>query len=393
MGVVVRQRKGKRGWWVVINRQGRRKSVKCNSRRAAEIVADKIDAMLKLGQSVEALRPAPPPTSALADVPRLRDALPEWIARKERAGDLRGSTPKAYLSRLVTWVFPHELPDGRLLGDLPVNLITREMLGAVILRVKEAGRSLAIIEGLRNPLRGYFAEQIETKTLPGQNPAADLKFFVGKRADKRRLRSLAFFAQEEGPQLIGTAKAMFPRWHPFILTGLLAGLRWGESAALRKTDIDWRRGRIHVQRTYSEKAGAILPCKNNESRVVKASPALLDALRAQVGAVELEAQVKGWDVDQRQLVFPTTSGRIIRHGHFLESVWQPLLSKAGLTYRKYHATRHTYATWLLGDGADLRWVQAQMGHASIGQTADTYGHVQPERHESAVTGLDRYLTT
>ncbi|PYO09697.1 MAG: hypothetical protein DMD75_14930, partial [Candidatus Rokuibacteriota bacterium] len=32
-------------------------------------------------------------------------------------------------------------------------------------------------------------------------------------------------------------------------------------------------------------------------------------------------------------------------------------------------------------------VQQQLGHASIGQTADTYGHVQPERHESAVEAL------
>ena len=35
--------------------------------------------------------------------------------------------------------------------------------------------------------------------------------------------------------------------------------------------------------------------------------------------------------------------------------------------------------------------QRQLGHASIGQTADTYGHVQPERHEAAVKGLDRYV--
>jgi len=33
-------------------------------------------------------------------------------------------------------------------------------------------------------------------------------------------------------------------------------------------------------------------------------------------------------------------------------------------------------------------VQQQLGHASISQTADTYGHVQPERHESAVEALD-----
>ena len=43
----------------------------------------------------------------------------------------------------------------------------------------------------------------------------------------------------------------------------------------------------------------------------------------------------------------------------------PLLAKPGLPYRKYHATRHTFATWLLSEGADLRWLQQQMGHGSI----------------------------
>jgi integrase len=91
------------------------------------------------------------------------------------------------------------------------------------------------------------------------------------------------------------------------------------------------------------------------------------------------------------LVFPTVNGRIIRHGHFRETVWPPLLAKAGLPYRKYHATRHTYATWMLETGPDLRWVQEQMGHASIQQTADTYGHLLPDRHQMAVGAFDRFL--
>jgi integrase len=118
---------------------------------------------------------------------------------------------------------------------------------------------------------------------------------------------------------------------------------------------------------------------------VKASPALLEAMG-------LEGQVNEWTPEQRAVVFPTSYGHVLRYPYFLTNVWRPLLSKAGLPYRKYHATRHSYATWLLADGADLRWVQAQMGHASIGQTADTYGHVQPDRHEAAAMGLDRYLT-
>ena len=70
--------------------------------------------------------------------------------------------------------------------------------------------------------------------------------------------------------------------------------------------------------------------------------------------MDLEGQVKEWTPEQRQLAFPTTVGRIIHYGQFLENVWQPLLAKAGLPYRKYHSTRHTCATWLSSDGADLR---------------------------------------
>jgi integrase len=230
---------------------------------------------------------------------------------------------------------------------------------------------------------------VETREL-ATNPAADLRYFVGKGLQRKR-SVVAYIAQEEGPQLVATAKALWPRQAPFILTGMLAGLRWGESAALYRSDIDWQHGRLHVQRSYSSKSGRIEHPKNGKDRWVKASPALLDALRDHLAAMELEGQVKGWSPEQRQLVFPSVAGRHLNHPHFLDSVWARLLAKAGLPYRKYHSTRHTFATWLLTDGADIRWVSKQMGHASIKQTVDTYGHLQPERHESAVTGLDRYL--
>jgi integrase len=263
----------------------------------------------------------------------------------------------------------------------------------MIRRIRESGRSLAVIEGVRNPLRAYYADLIETKVLPGPNPAADLKHFVGKGAHRKvRAQAASYFAQEEGPLLVATAQAWCPRWSPFILTGLLAGLRWGESAALRRADIDWTRGGLTVARTVSDKGRRIEPCKDHEIRHVKASPVLLAALRAHVDAMTLEGQVRDWDPEARALVFPTTYGNILHYPYFLTRVWRPLLAKAGLPYRRYHGTRHTYATWLLADGADLRWVQSQLGHASVAQTADTYGHVQPDRHEAAAAGLDRYLS-
>jgi integrase len=278
------------------------------------------------------------------------------------------------------------------LGDLRADELTREMIGALIRRVRESGRSLAIVEGLRNPLRGYYRDLIETKQFAGPSPAADLKHFIGRRAQRKAHgRALACFTHEEGPQLFATARGGFPRWYAFLLTGVLAGLRWGASAALYRADIDWTRGRLHVARTFSEKANRVEAPKDGDGRWIAASPALLAALRAHADAVELEGQVKGWTPEQRQLMFPNTLGRITHHGQFSGTVWKPLLAKAWLPQRKYHATRHTYATWMLEGGADLRWVQQQMGHASIEETAGTYGHVSPARHHTASAALDRYL--
>jgi integrase len=165
---------------------------------------------------------------------------------------------------------------------------------------------MAIVEGIRNPLRGFYSDAIETKVLPGPNPAADLKHFIGKRAHRKgKAGSLPYFTQEEAPELAATARALCPRWSAFILTGLLAGLRWGESAALRAGDIDFKRGRIDVQRTWSDKAGRIEAPKDHEGRHVKASPALLAALRAHLEAMALEGQVQDWTPEQRALVFRT----------------------------------------------------------------------------------------
>ena len=395
MGATYRKR-GRNSWEIVVHRNrerayqtvhGTKDDVRAVIRELARLEAtghNIIDALRRARQ-------APTPSEGAPSFPALRDALPVWIQGQVDGGDLRASTASAYRSRCGTWLYPHVLGDGRTLGELAVNDVTREMLGSVIEAIKRAGKSLAIVEGVRNPVRGYFQSLIEHKILPGPNPAADLRYFIGKQAHRKRTARTSHFTREEAPQLVATATALFPRWSTFILTGLLAGLRWGESAALRWTDIEWERGWIYVQRTWSDKGQRLEPCKDGEIRKVKVPASLLEALRAHRESIALEGSVKEWTPEQRAIVFPTEAGRIVRHGRFVESIWQPLLAKAGLPYRKYHATRHSYATWMLDEGADLRWVQVQLGHATIAQTADTYTHLDSAKHEGGAEALNRYL--
>ena len=247
------------------------------------------------------------------------------------------------------------------------------MLGAVIQAIKSAGRSVSLVKGVRNPVRSYYANLIEIKTFPGPNPAGDLAFFL--KGVKRPTKITAFFTQEEGPKLVEAAKALYPRWSVFILTELLAGLRWGESAGLYKSDFDFKRGRIHVQRTISE-GRRIAPPKDADTKWVKASPALLEALRAHVEKVHLEVQ--DWTAEQRQLVFPNTLGRVASYSQFLEKVWQP--------------PRHTFATWLLTDGADLRWVQQQLATRASARRPTPMGTSSLSATRRPVEGLDRYVS-
>src|SRR5262249_2787850 len=152
------------------------------------------------------------------------------------------------------------------------------------------------------------------KVLPGPNPAGDLRYFIGKAKPRpNKDGATTFFSPEEGPTLIAACKALYPRWTAFVLTSLLAGLRWGETAALHRSDIDWTRGRIHVQRTVSGKRRRLEPPKNGRARWVKASPALLEALRQHLENVTLEGSVKSWSAEAKALVFPNTRGHVAGH--------------------------------------------------------------------------------
>ena len=87
-----------------------------------------------------------------------------------------------------------------------------------------------------------------------------------------------------------------------------------------------------------------------------------------------------------------------RYSTFLEHVWRPLLLKAGLPYRKFHSTRHTFATWAL-EGCEEKGipptpilaVRHWMGHASVEET-EGYLHRDRASRAAAVNHLDAYVS-
>ncbi|HEY5115652.1 MAG TPA: tyrosine-type recombinase/integrase [Nakamurella sp.] len=60
--------------------------------------------------------------------------------------------------------------------------------------------------------------------------------------------------------------------------------------------------------------------------------------------------------------------------------------------RHNHDLRHFYASTLIAAGLHPKTIQSRLGHASITETMDTYGHLFPEAEEQGRGALDAVLS-
>jgi len=114
--------------------------------------------------------------------------------------------------------------------------------------------------------------------------------------------------------------------------------------------------------------------KGNKERLVPVGAPAADALRAWLGG----PRERVLRLRRSRDLFVTPLGRRMTRQGF----WKLLgryARAAGITRRiSPHKLRHSFATHLLEGGADLRAVQAMLGHASI-STTEIYTHVTRER--------------
>ena len=110
--------------------------------------------------------------------------------------------------------------------------------------------------------------------------------------------------------------------------------------------------------------------------------------------LELARHLETYGAGSEGVVFANRRGETWRRGSFNDSVWKPALRRAGLDERfGFHALRHTYASGLIAENVHPRVIQARLGHKSIVETMDTYGHLSPDVRDETTDALDRIFGT
>ena len=163
-----------------------------------------------------------------------------------------------------------------------------------------------------------------------------------------------------------------------ILLSLFMGLRLGEACALTWNDIDFETETLRVSRTL-QRVKDINGGNSAKTKVVIDTPKSEKSIRdipVPEFLLPLLNQFKG-DKD----CYVSTNTVDYAEPRLLQKKYKTLLKKAGVNYRKYHATRHTFATDAYNNGMGIKSLSEILGHADIETTLRLYVHTSFEQKQ------------
>jgi len=146
-----------------------------------------------------------------------------------------------------------------------------------------------------------------------------------------------------------------------------AGLRVSEAVSLKLSDIDFGRNIITIRAGKGRKDRTAL---------------LSDIFRKSLAEYEKIEKPREW-------IFPGHSADEHISVRTAEKVFENALNKSGIKkHASIHALRHSFATHLLENGIDIRYIQKLLGHANV-KTTEIYTHVSNRHLLGIKSPLDR----
>lgn len=294
----------------------------------------------------ELLRQAPRPGDGLP----VAELLTQWLAGKAHL------TPRAQLQvRDAASRARHAF------GDRYAAEISRAEVQAWVsgLEVVVSGQTRLASHTIRSKALQALAGALEIAVEAGMIPSSPVR---GVRIGKPARRPARFLT---GAELAALAEAS--SWPEAIWMLGTGGYRIGELLELTVGDLDAGRRRVRVRKS---KTG-----RERDVPIAAKVLAMLDTSRP---------------AGERLLALPAQYSTMTPT-MFRNLVVLPAAREAGLEGVTTHDLRHTAASLAIRSGADVKMVQAMLGHASAAMTLDLYGHLWPSALDDVAARMDALI--
>jgi integrase len=273
-------------------------------------------------------------------------------------------------------------------GDWPLEAITRMDVQGWAARQLAAGTGLRTVQqsvGLLSMLMQSALDE-DPPILAGRNPCRG----VAAALPDAPQRPPVYYTVEQVDAILCSLSDPYRTLFDFAFW---TGLRWGELAGLQARHVDLLHGLIHVQDVL-ERDGTLRqgdPKSETSRREVPLPEHLAGRVRelaAVGGHVFRRPDGEPLEYYRARVVWRnavaaartcTPDAPCRRGGRCLDAAHH--VPAYGL-----HATRHTYASWLVMQGVDLYRVQSLLGHESH-VTTRRYAHLAPHAHDVAREAL------
>ena len=183
--------------------------------------------------------------------------------------------------------------------------------------------------------------------------------------------------------------------YPQVVILLSTGMRRGESAGLRWSDIDLGAGKLCVERSI-EKTGAgglrvKSPKTKNGRRTISIPAGAIAVLKQHRKAqLELRMELGIGRLPADAFVFGDVEGGIPDPDK-ISWEWRRFTAARGLPKVTLQALRHSHASALIAGGADPVTVSRRLGHGSPVVTMSTYAHLFNRDDSAVAEAIDAVL--
>lgn len=166
-----------------------------------------------------------------------------------------------------------------------------------------------------------------------------------------------------------------------FMLAIMSGARQGELLGLKWSDLDLANNQVHIQRTFNH--GRFFDTKSKYSRrKIDLGPKIM---------LELKKWKLACPPNELDLMFPNEAGGPMNYSNMVNRHFQTALNATGLPRLRFHDLRHTYASLLIEQGENIKYIQSQLGHSSPMVTLTVYAHLMKTVNQEAACRLENAI--